>query len=69
MVLTAVAKRLHLGRPIRIGANDWYLAPGNVSRGVLRVRAGIIQEVGVATQALTNTRAAQTRFLQAFSGA
>jgi len=69
MALAAVAKRLHVGKAIRIGANYWYLAPGSTSRGVLRVRGGIIQEVGIATKAFTTTSAAQRRFLSAFNSA
>jgi fibronectin-binding autotransporter adhesin len=67
--LTAVPKKLHLGKVIRIGANSWYIAPGSGSRGVLRVRGGIIQEVGIAIDAFTNTRTAQTRFLKDFNSA
>ncbi|HEY5317687.1 MAG TPA: hypothetical protein VIJ20_06885, partial [Solirubrobacteraceae bacterium] len=69
MALSAVAKRLHVGKVIRIGANSWYVAPGKTSRGVLRVRGGIIQEVGIATEAFTNTVTAQRRFLTAFNRA
>jgi len=67
--LTAVAKRLKLGKVIKIGSNDWYLVPGKASEGLLRVRGGIIQEVGIATKALTQGLAAQRRFLAAFNSA
>jgi hypothetical protein len=36
---------------------------------VLRVRSGIIQEIGIASTAFTTTRAAQRRFLTAFNSA
>lgn len=63
--LRRVARRLHLWRRIRIGANDWYIAPNGKSRGVLKVRHGVIQEVGIATRALTRNYAAARRFLRA----
>jgi hypothetical protein len=69
MALSAVPKKLHLGKVIRIGSNSWYIVPGTASRGVLRVTGGIIQEVGIATEAFTNTRAEQSRFLGYFKNA
>ena len=69
MALSAVAKRLHVGKVFRIGLNRWYIAPGASSEGVLRVRGGIIQEVGIANKALTKGRAAQQRFLTGFNSA
>ena len=69
MKLTSVPKRLHLHEVLRAGGNDWYMAPDGASEGVLKVRGGIIQEIGIANKALTDGRAAQTRFLASFSGA
>jgi hypothetical protein len=69
MALAAIAKHLRVGRPIRIGRTSWYLVPGGASQGVLRVRGGIIQEVGIANKALTHGHSAQRRFLTAFSTA
>jgi hypothetical protein len=69
VVLSTVVKQLRLGKPIHLGANDWYTLPGSVSRGVLKVSGGIIQEVGIAAQAFTNTAKAQRRFVKAFGGA
>ena len=63
----AITKKLRVGKVIAIGLNDWYIAPGKVSQGVLRVRGGIIQEVGIANKTLTNGRAAQKRFLTGFN--
>lgn len=65
--LSAVAARLRVGRRFHIGSNFWYLAPGASARGVLKVRGGIIQEVGIASLALTaGTRTDQRAFLSSF---
>jgi hypothetical protein len=48
--------------------NDWYVAPGATANTVLKVRHGIIQEIGLANQRLTKGRTAQGRFLSSASG-
>ena len=48
----AIRHRLHLGKALRIGRNDWYLSPGRRSDGVLKVQHGVIQEIGLADKAL-----------------
>jgi hypothetical protein len=60
--LNKVAKRLHIGRRYGVGSNSWYLTPNGSSHGVLKVRHGVILEVGIATKALTANRAADRRF-------
>ncbi|MGA9857945.1 MAG: glycoside hydrolase family 3 C-terminal domain-containing protein [Solirubrobacteraceae bacterium] len=65
--LARVARRLHVSRPFVIGLNTWYLLPDRRARGVLKVRHGVIQEVGIANPALTRRRAAGRRFLASFS--
>ena len=69
MRLSAVAKRLKVGKSFHIGRNYWYIAAGTAGQGVLRVRGGIIQEIGIASLQLTHGRAAQQSFLTSFSGA
>jgi YVTN family beta-propeller protein len=64
--LASAAHRLKLGKVIRLGLNDWYVIPAATSNGVLKVRHGIVQEVGVANKGLTATRAAQARLLRSF---
>ncbi len=64
--LATVARRLAVGRGFHIGLNWWYLVPNAASRGVLKVRHGIIQEIGIADARLTRTRSAQQRFLASF---
>jgi hypothetical protein len=61
-----VAARLHPEHGLTIGLNTWYLIPDEPSRGVLRVRDGIIQEIGIANERLTAGRAATLRFFKAF---
>jgi hypothetical protein len=70
MVLTAVAKHLGVGKAFHIGSNYWYLAPAGGARGVVKVRGGVIQEVGLANKQLTaGNPASQRAFLSSFTGA
>jgi hypothetical protein len=62
-----VARRLKLGKPFKIGSNDWYIAAGRPADGVVKVRKGVILEVGVGDKRLLNGRPAQRRFLNSFS--
>jgi hypothetical protein len=65
--LAKVRRRLHVSRAYKIGLNTWYLVPNGPSRGVLKVRHGVILEVGIANMQLTagGTRAT-LRFLKTF---
>lgn len=65
--VAGVARRLRLGRPFLVGRNRWYLAPNGPSRGVLKVRHGVVEEIGIANRRLTGTRAAARRFFTGFS--
>jgi len=51
--LGPVAGRLHTQSGFQIGRNRWYVLPAGASRGVLKVRRGVIQEVGIANRSLT----------------
>ncbi len=64
--VSAVRHRLHLGKAIRIGSNSWYVVRAGSAAGVLKVRHGVIQEVGIANRRLTAGSAAQSRFLRSF---
>jgi putative CocE/NonD family hydrolase len=64
--LHAVAKKLHASPAYVVGLNTWYLTPNGPSRGILKVRHGKIQEIGVANQALTGSPAQIKRFLRGF---
>jgi hypothetical protein len=63
--LTA-ARSLGLGAPFRIGLNDWYTAPNGSSIAVLKVRHGIVQEIGIADKQLARTRKAQGTLMSSF---
>ena len=62
----AVRRKLHTGTPYHVGLNFWYLVTLKGSRGVLKVRHGTIQEIGIADARLTSTRPAARRFLRTF---
>ena len=65
--LASARRILHLSRRFRVGANDWYLAPYGPVRAVLKVRHGIVEEIGIAERALTANRRIALRFLKSFS--
>ena len=65
--LADVARRLRVGRGFHIGLNTWYLTPGGASRGLLKVRHGVIEEIGIADPALTSSRAAAGLLLHSVS--
>jgi pimeloyl-ACP methyl ester carboxylesterase len=67
--LAPVARRLRAGKPLHIGQNDWYVTRGKVSDGVLKVRGGIVQEIGIASRQLSQGRSAQRRLLTSFTAA
>jgi hypothetical protein len=64
--LRIAARRTRLSRPIRMGPNTWYLTANGSSRGLLRVRHGVADEVGIAVNALTRTPAQARRLLAVF---
>lgn len=64
--VTATAKRLRLEPVFVVGLNDWYLAPAGAATAVLKVRQGVVQEIGIGDKNLTETRKAQRRFLTSF---
>jgi hypothetical protein len=65
--LAAAGKQLHLTGPFHIGLNYWYLAPNGSSTAVLKVRHGIVEEIGIAEKSLTRGHKAQLAFLRSFS--
>ena len=65
--VAVAGRRLKLTRPFHIGINYWYLAPNGASTGVLKVRHGIVEEIGIADKQLTESHEAQATFLHSFS--
>jgi|GEM_PF-2047352 len=66
--LSKVAAKLHVGPALHIGVNDWYFCPNGPSNGVLKVRNGVILEIGVADKQLSSgTKQQQFKFMNSFS--
>ncbi len=60
------AGRCSLGKPFHVGLNYWYLATNGSSTAVLKVRHGVVEEIGIGDRRLTRTRQADRRFLRSF---
>jgi hypothetical protein len=65
--VAAAGKVLKLTGPIKVGLNDWYLAPNGSSTAVFKVRRDVIEEIGIADKPLTTGHKAQVKFLKSFS--
>jgi CSLREA domain-containing protein len=50
----------------RVGLNHWYFTTGTGSDGVLKVRHGEVEEVGIALRSRTQTRATAYPFITSF---
>jgi hypothetical protein len=59
--------KLKLSKVFPIGANDWYLAPVGSATAVLKVRHGLVEEIGIGRRSLTTGRSAGRAFLTSFS--
>jgi 6-phosphogluconolactonase (cycloisomerase 2 family) len=64
--VSAASARLRLSKPFTIGLNTWYLARQKAATAVLKVRHGIVEEIGIGANSLTKTRTAQRTFLTSF---
>lgn len=64
--LAAARRVLRLSRPLKVGLNSWYLAPDGNVRAVLKVRHGIVEEIGVAENLLTRNHSIALKFLKSF---
>ncbi len=65
--LALADRRLHLSRSLHLGLNWWYFAPNGAANAVLKVRHGVVEEVGIAMKVLTQDRRAQRNFMTSFS--
>jgi hypothetical protein len=61
------AKALKLTGPYTVGANTWYLARAGAANAIFKTRQGLVQEIGIADRALTNSTKADKTFLRSFS--
>jgi NHL repeat-containing protein len=64
--LATAARHLHLSPVVHAGHNDWYVIPGTTRNDVLKVRDGVVKEIGIATKRLTGTHAQQLQLLSNF---
>ena len=65
--LSLAERKLKLEAPFHIGLNYWYLGPDGASIAVLKVRHGVVEEIGIGVKALNTGRKAQRAFLTSFS--
>ena len=65
--IAAAREHLKLTPPFHIGLNFWYLAPNGSSTAVLKVRHGIVEEIGIGDKQITQSRQADLIFLKSFS--
>lgn len=65
--IAAAGKSLKLAGPYKVGRNSWYLTADGAANGIFKVRAGLIEEIGIAERKLTGSTAARKRFLHSFS--
>jgi hypothetical protein len=66
--LAQVSRRLHINPSnySAVGLNDWYVVPGRTADGVLKVRYGVILEIGIADKRVLHGRAKALRFFESF---
>jgi hypothetical protein len=65
--LKSAAHRMRVGRGFHVGLNWWYFAPNGPTTALLKVRQGVVEEIGIAEKVLTHGRRAQRRFVTSFS--
>lgn len=64
--LAIAATKLRLESPFHIGLNFWYLSRSKNVTAVLKVRHGVVEELGIGDNALTATRAQQGVLMRSF---
>jgi hypothetical protein len=64
--LSVAAHRLKLGKALTVGAAHWYVATAGGATVALKVRGGVVQEIGLAARQLTRSRGAQRTLLSSF---
>ena len=65
--LAKVARRLRVSRPYKVGLNTWYLLPDGPVLGVLKVRHGVIEEIGITDKLFGSSRRESAIFFRSFS--
>jgi hypothetical protein len=64
--IVTAATTLGTSKPFHIGKNYWYLARKHGFTAVLKVRGVVVEELGIADNALTKTRKAQSALMHSF---
>ena len=64
--IATASRVLGTERPFHIGLNYWYLARKATYTAVLKVRGGVVEELGIADNALTTSRALQSTLMHSF---
>jgi hypothetical protein len=64
--IVTASKLLHTEAPFHIGKNNWYLARKAGYTAVLKVRGIVVEELGIADNSLTETRAEESVLMQSF---
>jgi hypothetical protein len=64
--IATAARVLGAEPPFHIGLNDWYLARKAGYTAVLKVRGGVVEELGIADNSLTGTRTTQNVLMHSF---
>lgn len=64
--ISTASRVLGTAPPFNIGLNYWYLARIARYTAVLKVRNGVVEELGIANSAVTKTRAAQSVLMRSF---
>ncbi|MGO9901461.1 MAG: PKD domain-containing protein [Solirubrobacteraceae bacterium] len=62
----SVRRRLGLGLPLHVGVNDWYVTHLRTGSGLLKVRHGVIIEVGIVNSQLTAGSTSARQLLKNF---
>jgi hypothetical protein len=65
--LAAVKRALPHGQLLRVGRNQWYVAPYGENSAVLKLTGGRVSELGTALRALTSTRYADRVLMSSFA--
>jgi hypothetical protein len=64
--LTDAETSLPNGYLFRVGLNYWYLAPAGGATAVLKVRQGLVEEIGIADKSLTGSHTADRKLMTSF---
>jgi hypothetical protein len=64
--LALAKKQMPHGYQFRLGLNDWYLARAAGVTAALKVRHGLVGEIGIADQQLTRSHDADRELMASF---